>query len=1001
MRAVVVGLGKSGTTALVYAIRSAMPADTQLLFEPRSHVELRVPNVAAKVLLNPKFPFDPAFYRQFDRIVLLVRDPRDLLVSMALYRIYDGASLHADLPKVEQYVELLRAKERDPHAVPFMRILALYDTLSGRPPTPDLSIVRRLNDIVQFHEAFPSCLVYPYEAMVAKRFGAVAQFLSLPEEAMNPVVPASLHRVVRSRRAGTWRDWFCAEDVDYYRPLCSAFMRRYGYADDWTLNGAPRIPAEEASEYVLRIAREGRQRSARIVTRATSRVSDAGSGMPAPMSRNAPCRCGSGKRYKHCCGREDQRQPPAARAEALAAHRAGSLSLADALYRRALEENPGDVDVLHMLGVVQLERLRYREALDLILEAAERTDWELPHVRHNLGLVLAKLLVRGSDAQRTLFEAFLAWDRSLASTVTDDAPLVSIVMPAYNHARFVGEAIASVAAQTYGNIEFIVIDDGSSDDTAEIIEKELKCLKLPAHFLSRPNRGAPATLNEGAALAKGRYLAFLNSDDYYAPDRIAALVGGIARPGLGWGFSLIDQVTAGENNEATGGAVPARSYPEIQRSLIGLDSNSFALLQFNIAVSTGNLFVRRDLFASVGGFRDLRFNHDWDFCLRASALAEPVVVRRPLYFYRWHDTNTIRESTAGPRAEADQILSELIANVWSASSKCTNPLAPQWPGNRALTLTRLLGAGHGALVPVAIMRKLAEEVREKTPLTPTPKPAQVPSRRTAIVVLGMHRSGTSALARVLNLCGVFLPTELRAPNIYHNVTGFWEPESIINLNNRVLHELGGAWNVVDFERPKDAVSDEFAHNVGALLAVEYGEEATILIKDPRVCVLAPAWHAALGRAGYRPVYVVPIRHPLEVAQSLEERGDMTVSEGLALWLSYMQRVVEFSDTCADIAWVRYTDLLDDWRGVVARIGNRLDVALDIASRADEVDRFLEPGLRRQRSDSAALSALPKGGVADDVRALYKVCLDWCDEDAKAAAMPARERGARATVLGAS
>jgi Tfp pilus assembly protein PilF len=133
------------------------------------------------------------------------------------------------------------------------------------------------------------------------------------------------------------------------------------------------------------------------------------------INRNAPCSCGSGKRYKHCCGQDGaptarRRRRPGPRR--WPAHRAGSLRLAESLYRRALEENPRDVDVLHMLGVVQLERLRYREALDLILEAAERTDWKLPQVRHNLGLVLAKLLVRGDDARKSLVDAFLAWEQS-------------------------------------------------------------------------------------------------------------------------------------------------------------------------------------------------------------------------------------------------------------------------------------------------------------------------------------------------------------------------------------------------------------------------------------------------------------------------------------------------------------------------------------------------------------------------------------------------------------
>jgi hypothetical protein len=257
MRAVVVGLGKSGTTALVFAIRSAMPPDTQLLFEPKTYVEVRATNVAAKVLLNPSFPLDPAFYRQFDKVVLIVRDPRDILVSKGLYRIYGGNPLHADLPKLHQYVELLRMKEREPRSVPFTRILALFESLNGRPPKPDLGIPQRLNDLVRFQQAFP-CLVYRYEAMVENQFGAVAEYLSLRQQAMNPEVPPSLRRVVRSRRAGNWRDWFCPEDVELYRPLFSPFMRRYGYADDWTLESDPRIPAEEASGYVLRLARERR-----------------------------------------------------------------------------------------------------------------------------------------------------------------------------------------------------------------------------------------------------------------------------------------------------------------------------------------------------------------------------------------------------------------------------------------------------------------------------------------------------------------------------------------------------------------------------------------------------------------------------------------------------------------------------------------------------------------------------------------------------------------------
>jgi len=116
MRVCVAGMGKSGTTALVYAIRAAMPADTVLLFEPRTFVPVTAPNVAAKVLLHTKHPMPYPFYRQFERLVLIVRDPRDVLVSRLLYRAYGATSMLADPARLERYLALLRAKEADQEA---------------------------------------------------------------------------------------------------------------------------------------------------------------------------------------------------------------------------------------------------------------------------------------------------------------------------------------------------------------------------------------------------------------------------------------------------------------------------------------------------------------------------------------------------------------------------------------------------------------------------------------------------------------------------------------------------------------------------------------------------------------------------------------------------------------------------------------------------------------------------------------------------------------------
>ncbi len=101
-------------------------------------------------------------------------------------------------------------------------------------------------------------------------------------------------------------------------------------------------------------------------------------------------------------------------------------------------------------------------------------------------------------------------------------PLVSVILPSYNHQRYVSQAIESVLNQTYPQVELIVLDDGSRDRSVSIIEELAKTHGFTA--IRRENRGLAKTLNEGVNLAKGKYLCFVGSDDYYRPHRIERAV---------------------------------------------------------------------------------------------------------------------------------------------------------------------------------------------------------------------------------------------------------------------------------------------------------------------------------------------------------------------------------------------------------------------------------------------------------------------------------------------
>lgn len=712
------------------------------------------------------------------------------------------------------------------------------------------------------------------------------------------------------------------------------------------------------------------------------------------MNRNALCPCGSGRRYEECCGRNGD-SPVPARLRAFAAQQAGALGLAERLYREALVEDPADNGALHMLGVVLAQRMRHGEALDCLLRAADRTDWAVPHLRSNLGRVLARLLAdEAGDRQVDLQSESAAWERSRERKNAAATPRVTVVLRASGDAKHLGPTVASVAAQTYRPIELIVVVDGSMNDVQAAAAQGLQAASFPIRFLRCKGRSAPAALNEAAASAQGSYLAFIDAGDRYAPDRIATLVDAIARHADRWGFSLVSAVDADQETRPGWSPAGAEVHAPMLHALQGADSDSFAFATFNVVTSPGNLFVERSLFDELGGFRDYPSRFDWDFCLRAVALAEPVVVHRPLYFHRIHGThrgselqdrikvqdreNEDREVRGPLDSESGEVLERFLADALAGVTPCRNPLAPQWPANRVLLLTRVMRAGLAGHLPVAVLRGLAQALQSAS-VVPSPAPAwSAPAGATAIVVLGMHRSGTSALSRVLSLCGAQLPRRLLAPHREVNPQGFWESEEMVNLDDRVLQQLGGAWNRVDFAIPAGgAVVDEFEVDARRLLASEYGDARTIVIKDPRICLLAPLWHRALQLAGYRPVYVVPVRDPREIAHSLHARGDMSVDDGLALCAAYAQRIDAFTDTVSAVVHLRFVDLLDDWRTVVRRVAGRLSLDLDVDARPGEVERFLRPGLRRQRSDGDPSRDFSADAVGIDIDARYRGWLARC------------------------
>ena len=162
------------------------------------------------------------------------------------------------------------------------------------------------------------------------------------------------------------------------------------------------------------------------------------------------------------------------------------------------------------------------------------------------------------------------------------------------------------------------------------------------------------------------------------------------------------------------------------------------------------------------------------------------------------------------------------------------------------------------------------------------------SARTAVMVLGMHRSGTSALTRLLNLLGCDPPNNLM-PAAESNAHGFWESSPITALNDEILNSAGSRWDDWQEFNPnwiKSAAFDRFMKRAVQLVEQEFGESNLFVLKDPRNCILMPFWRSVLNSIGIKQVAIHTLRHPLEVIDSLKKRDNQNKLNASLLWLYY-------------------------------------------------------------------------------------------------------------------
>jgi glycosyltransferase involved in cell wall biosynthesis len=258
-------------------------------------------------------------------------------------------------------------------------------------------------------------------------------------------------------------------------------------------------------------------------------------------------------------------------------------------------------------------------------------------------------------------------------------PTVSTIIPVYNGAAYLRQAIDSVLAQRDVSVELIVIDDGSTDDTWQVLESYGDAL----HKERQANAGPAQARNLGARRATGEWLAFLDADDEWLPDKLARQ---LELAGQQAGLVYTDRRNIGTCTHVA--ELQSASVPQYEGDIFE------PLLRDNF-ITMSSVLMHRDWFARLGGFADGVYGcDDWDLWLRYAAVGGLVrLCREPLTLYRWHansiSTNqermcasrlaVIQRALASPRGQRVSrcLAPQALAGAWQCSALQAAP-ARRW-----------------------------------------------------------------------------------------------------------------------------------------------------------------------------------------------------------------------------------------------------------------------------------------------------------------------------------
>jgi glycosyltransferase involved in cell wall biosynthesis len=274
------------------------------------------------------------------------------------------------------------------------------------------------------------------------------------------------------------------------------------------------------------------------------------------------------------------------------------------------------------------------------------------------------------------------------STLATPLPLVSVIVPAYNARRFILDALRSVLAQDYEPLEILLVDDGSTDGTAELVRRELPQVQI----IQQPNAGAAAARNTGLAHARGELICLLDADDGWLPGKLKAQVSYLEQnPETGLVYHAWFVWRPNDRGEYVWpDEVPSSATGRIDRSKSGWIYTSLLL---DCIVHTCTVMIRRSVVEQVGAFdTGLTRGEDYDYWLRVSRVCEMHKLAGTYSFYR-AVSNSLTNRSPGTRNHEYEVVSSAISR-WGVAAQNGDTLPARMVRRRLAKLAFDFGYAH-------------------------------------------------------------------------------------------------------------------------------------------------------------------------------------------------------------------------------------------------------------------------------------------------------------------